>query len=306
MAPVMKARLRWAASLALLAASFIFRDALTRTMTLHMLAHIPMILLAGVLAGWAAETGGRRSGGRQSGGRWTRGGFAAGPSAERAAAIAAGAVWRRCAAECATQYARCNEYGIVGLLFASFVGAYWMIPRALDQVLVSPFLAVGKFAGLYIAGVVLCDSLRRSNVVIRLFFLGNFCWMAAIVGLLYQDSPQRLCNFYLLGDQELAGRGLVAIAVLLPLAWLCSERRRIWGFCTGMSGRQAGRPESSNHEGKYGNDAKQARREYGVLPPHGYAGPDTVRAWPGGSGPGRFGACRPAQSRRQTSGSGGG
>src|SRR5690606_28347154 len=67
MAPVMKARLRWAASLALLAASFIFRDALTRTMTLHMLAHIPMILLAGVLAGWAAGTGGGRSGGRRSG-----------------------------------------------------------------------------------------------------------------------------------------------------------------------------------------------------------------------------------------------
>src|SRR5690606_42002702 len=76
----------------------------------------------------------------------------------------------------------------------------------------------------------LCDSLRRANSVIILFFLGNFSWMTAIAGLLYQDNPQRLCNFYLLGDQEIAGRGLVAVAVLVPVAWLLAERRRIRRF----------------------------------------------------------------------------
>jgi hypothetical protein len=50
------------------------------------------------------------------------------------------------------------------------------------------------------------------------------------VGLLYQDNPERLCNFYLLGDQEVAGRGLVIVAVLVPLAWLVAERRRIRSF----------------------------------------------------------------------------
>lgn len=213
----------FAASFGLLAACFIFRNGLTRTMALHMLVHIPLILLAGVLAGWAVTIGKGTDGRTDS---------------DCAA--------RRFAAQCARQYADCNEYGIAGLLFVSFMGAYWMIPKALDQVLVSPALSACKFAGLYLAGIVLFDSLRRSNAVIRLFFLGNFCWMTAIVGMLYQSDSQRLCNFYLLGDQEWAGRGLVAIAVLLPLAWLFAERRSIRGFCRGAPGGLPDQPPSSN------------------------------------------------------------
>lgn len=189
----------WAASSAaalLLAA--VLEPLLTDSMSSHMLLHIPLILLSGFLAAMALCAGG-----------------------------AATTTRLRSLRE---HYAKYNEYGIPGLLLCTFVAAYWMIPRSLDQVLVSAPANVVKYLGLFIAGMALCDSLRRSNSVINLFFLGNFSWMTAIVGLLYQDNPERLCNFYLLGDQEVAGRGLVIVAVLVPLAWLVAERRRIRRF----------------------------------------------------------------------------
>ncbi|HWL27289.1 MAG TPA: hypothetical protein VNQ97_00135, partial [Burkholderiaceae bacterium] len=120
-----------------------------------------------------------------------------------------------------------DELGIAGLLWASFVAAYWMLPRSLDQVLVSDMAQYGKFAVLFVTGWILSGSLGRANSVIKLFFLGNFCWMSAIAGLLYQEYPQRLCNAYLLGDQEWAGQGMVAIAVVLPVFWLYAERRTL-------------------------------------------------------------------------------
>lgn len=168
---------------------------LTQSMALHMLVHIPLIIIAGALAAMAL----------------------------RALYVADnGAVLRR-----GCWLAKYNELGLSGLVLCTFVWAYWMIPKSLDEVLVSLPADVLKYAGLFLAGMVLCDSLARSNSVIKLFFLGNFSWMTAIVGLLYQDEPERLCNFYLLGDQELAGRGLLILAVAVPVAWVVAERRRI-------------------------------------------------------------------------------
>ena len=184
-----------ACSVAALLAAILFQSILTRSMGLHMLLHIPLILLAGILAmgSWLAA-------GRHRAGRLSR------------------------------LYAKYNEYGIPGLLLCTFVAAYWMIPRSLDLVLASAPANTLKYVGLFLAGMVLCDSLRRANSVITVFFLGNFSWMTAVAGLLYQDSSQRLCNFYLLSDQELAGRGLVVVAVVVPLAWLVAERRRLRRF----------------------------------------------------------------------------
>ncbi|MBF6616687.1 MAG: hypothetical protein ITG07_08185 [Candidimonas sp.] len=179
--------------------ALVFKPMLTQTMALHMLVHIPLILFSGIFAGAAASALGR----------------------DRNPA------WLDSLLD---RYARYNEFGVPGLLAASFAGAFWMIPKALDDVLVSVPADIMKFVGLFIAGLVLFDSLRRSSSVIKLFFVGNFSWMSAIVGLLYQENPERLCNFYLLGDQELAGRGLVAIAILLPVLWLWTERQRVRRF----------------------------------------------------------------------------
>ncbi|NYT35735.1 hypothetical protein ERD78_02535 [Allopusillimonas soli] len=174
-------------------AAFALRAPLTATMFLHMLVHIPLILLSGILAGRA----------------WSMAGIA-----PRLRAL----------------LGSFDPYGLAGLLFFSLVVTYWMIPKALDEVLLFHAADLSKFASVFIAGLVLYFSLRRANIVVQLFFLGNMCWMMAIVGLLYRENPTRLCNFYLMNDQEIAGTGLVAVAIALPVIWLWAWRRRIWRF----------------------------------------------------------------------------
>lgn len=165
---------------------------LTATMSLHMLIHIPLILGAGLCA---ARYGVLRA--RRAPEGWLSG---------------------------------FNEHGLAGLLLFNLLGAYWMLPKALDQVLLSWPAALSKYLSLFVGGWILYHSLRRANIVIQVFFIGNFCWMMAIVGLLYGDNTVRLCNFYLLDDQAVAGNGLVVLSIALPLVWLWVWRRRIWDF----------------------------------------------------------------------------
>jgi len=124
-----------------------------------------------------------------------------------------------------------DRHGLPGLLALSFVLGYWMIPKAIDQVLVAPSAEAWKFVTLFGAGWLAAGSFGRANRVIQLFFVGNAAWMTAIVGLLYQDNPARLCNFYLLDDQLRAGQGLVLLSVLLPALWG-------WRVLRGPAGRR--------------------------------------------------------------------
>uniref|UniRef100_UPI003340B364 hypothetical protein n=1 Tax=Castellaniella defragrans TaxID=75697 RepID=UPI003340B364 len=180
------------------AVALIWRVPLTASMSLHMLVQIPLLVLTGVCAeqAWRAW----RDRARQAGvnGR---------PPA-----------WSY------------NEYGIPGLLLVSLIGAYWMVPKVLDDALVDWRVAVFKMLGLPLAGWILGASLRRANTVIKLFFLGNFSWMLAIVGLIYQDQPARLCNAYLWDDQAWTGMGLVAWSIVLPTVWLLARIGLVWRY----------------------------------------------------------------------------
>ncbi|MFA5664184.1 hypothetical protein [Castellaniella sp.] len=172
------------------------RTLLTARMSLHMLVQIPLLVLVGVFAqqAWHAVRAGRPQ-------RDTH-----------------GAGWS------------INEYGLPGLLLVSLVAAGWMIPKALDDALLGGAVTWFKYLGLPVCGWVLQASVRRANIIIKVFFLGNFCWMSAIVGMVYLDQPVRLCNAYLQDDQEWSGRGLIALAIAWPLAWLLTEIRPIWRF----------------------------------------------------------------------------
>ncbi|WP_368639624.1 hypothetical protein ABRZ04_11935 [Castellaniella ginsengisoli] len=183
------------AALACLSVAVGLHARLTALMSLHMLVQIPLLVLAGLCAEQA----------------WHARRLAAGSARPSAA-------WSY------------NEYGIPGLLLVSLVGAGWMIPKALDDALTDWRVAAFKYLGLPFCGWLLRASLRRSNVVIKLFFLGNFCWMSAIVGMIYLDQPIRLCNAYLQDDQDWSGRGLIALAIVLPSCWLLVELKPIWRF----------------------------------------------------------------------------
>lgn len=129
-----------------------------------------------------------------------------------------------------------NAHGLSGLLLCLLVSAFWMIPRALDAALFSPWVAAAKFGTLIAAGAALPLSWRPAGPVVQAFFIGNWAWMSATAGLLYQDSTARLCNAYLLEQQAAAGHGLVAFALLVPLGWAVALGRR--GDLT--DGRQGG------------------------------------------------------------------
>jgi hypothetical protein len=126
-----------------------------------------------------------------------------------------------------------DEHGVTILTALLFVSAYWMVPRALELSLNDGPVDAAKFASLLAIGALLPGALTRANTVIQLFFLGNFCAMTAIAGMLYQDLPQRLCNAYLLDDQVTTGVALVASSVAVALVWSVLQWRTFAPQTTG-------------------------------------------------------------------------
>ncbi|APV51905.1 hypothetical protein BWI17_20850 [Betaproteobacteria bacterium GR16-43] len=120
-----------------------------------------------------------------------------------------------------------DRYGLAGWTLASLVAAYWMIPSALDAALGSSVVNAFKYASLLAAGFALRGSLRRSPFALEAFFVGNFTWMAATVGLVYQDADVQLCLNYLAGSQQQAGRGLVLLAVAALVGWFALRSARV-------------------------------------------------------------------------------
>lgn len=175
----------------LLIISWVLKDYLQASMALHMLVQIPLIITAGVFT-------------------------AIGISHSN---ISTNNIYKHLSIFLKPY----NLLGISGFFYIAIVTMYWMLPKALDQVLVSDYAQLSKYLSLFLAGLVLPWSYKISHTVIRLFFIGGVCWAMAIVGLLYQETDTRLCNFYLLNDQQWAGNGLVILAVVIPTCWIILE-----------------------------------------------------------------------------------
>ena len=114
---------------------------------------------------------------------------------------------------------RWNGHGISGLLAVALVLAIAMIPRLLDMALVDIQIEVAKWLALVVGGAALRLSWRPAGVLVQGFFLGNVLPMTAVAGYLYESSPVRLCNAYLLEDQERLGQGLVWLAAAIGILW---------------------------------------------------------------------------------------
>lgn len=119
-----------------------------------------------------------------------------------------------------TKCDRWNAYGISGLLGAALVLAVLMIPRVLDLALVDARVEAAKWLALLLCGVALHLSWRPAGLLVQGFFLGNVLPMMVVAGHLFQDTPVRLCNAYLLDDQVRLGRGLVWIAATIAAMWI--------------------------------------------------------------------------------------
>lgn len=135
--------------------------------------------------------------------------------------------------------ARFDAFGLCGWLFAGLVMAFWMIPAALDAAVASAAMNAAKFASLLAAGFLLREALRRSPLALEAFFVGNFTWMAATVGLVYQDAETRLCLAYLTDSQQRAGEGLVIVAIVAFAAWLAVRVARGYILSSASAGVQS-------------------------------------------------------------------
>lgn len=120
-----------------------------------------------------------------------------------------------------------NHHGITGLLLASLVGMAWMLPLMMDAALDDPRFTVAKFFSVpLLIGVPVALSWPRAGFVVRGVFLAELIATALRLGWLYLISPVRLCSNYLLADQQLLGKLLLAIgfAVMLFVVW-----KLMWG-----------------------------------------------------------------------------
>ena len=120
-----------------------------------------------------------------------------------------------------------NLNGISGMLLASFATAFWMLPRTLDAAASDPLFTLVKFVTVpLLIGLPMGLSWPRMNFVVRGVFLMELIAMFFRVGWLYLISPVRLCNNYLLDDQQRTGQYMLMIGGAI-LLW--AAIKLLWG-----------------------------------------------------------------------------
>jgi hypothetical protein len=120
-----------------------------------------------------------------------------------------------------------NCRGIGGLVLATVTSMFWMLPRMLDASVTDALLATAKYASTpLLIGVPLALSWPRMGFVVRGVFIVECIATLFRLGWLYLISPERLCNLYLLEDQQRLGQWLLLIgaALFLAITW-----KLVWG-----------------------------------------------------------------------------
>ena len=112
-----------------------------------------------------------------------------------------------------------NQFGLTGFMAAQVIVAYWMLPSAIDRAVVVPLVDVFKLLTLFITGMLLADAFRRAPGALQLFFMGYWVSMMAWLGIYFATTDLRLCNAYSLQSQSNPGWGLLALGIVLGMAW---------------------------------------------------------------------------------------
>lgn len=140
-------------------------------------------------------------------------------------------------------FAAADWLGIPGLVAVVFASSFWMLPRALDEAVAGPAFDLAKFLSLpLLAGLLLGLSWRRMPPLGRAFIWANFIPKLGAIGGLYLGAPIRLCAYYRLDQQQLAGWTLIAIATALGLTWFFAAFVGWTPACAERLGDRAQRP----------------------------------------------------------------
>lgn len=120
-----------------------------------------------------------------------------------------------------------NYSGITGLVLATLTAAFWMLPRSLDAAVTDPVTSVAKFVSVpLLIGLPLALSWPRMGFVMRGLVISELVAMFFRLGWLYLISPARLCNNYLLDDQQRAGKYMLLVGFGIVL-WVVGKL--LWG-----------------------------------------------------------------------------
>ena len=107
------------------------------------------------------------------------------------------------------------------LILALVTGAIWMLPRSVDAALITQTGLVAKFVTLpLLCGAPLALSWPRIGPVLRGFLKAQTISMLLFLSFLYIHAPLRICNSYLIDDQQRLGQGFAYAAAVLALIWL--------------------------------------------------------------------------------------
>ena len=119
--------------------------------------------------------------------------------------------------------AACNPAGINGLIVATCVLAFWMLPRVMDASVAHGSWTAAKIVTVpLLAGLPLALSWPRMNFVVRGVVCLELIATCLRLGLLYLASPVRLCNSYGMDEQQLTGTCLLALGAAL-LFWIALQ-----------------------------------------------------------------------------------
>ncbi|GGK08066.1 hypothetical protein GCM10007063_33210 [Lentibacillus kapialis] len=129
------------------------------------------------------------------------------------------------AGECQSRFERFlaswNANGTAGILLVILITIYWMIPRTLDEALVTWYIELFKFVSLpFLVGFPLRNSWKKLASLTKGFIVFNYISMFGLLAWIYIDAPVRVCNSYLEADQKILGWGFLMIMVSLILYML--------------------------------------------------------------------------------------
>ncbi len=113
-----------------------------------------------------------------------------------------------------------NEGGFTTLFIALTGIAFWMLPRSIDAALTSPYMEIAKFLSIpLVVGVPLKITWDRAHPLLRGFLKAEAISMLTVMAFLYTHAPVRICNAYLVRDQERLGYGFLFAAIALSVLW---------------------------------------------------------------------------------------
>ncbi len=114
-----------------------------------------------------------------------------------------------------------NKDGVPGLLIALVFMLFWMIPRWLDAALSDPLWEILKFTTVpLLVGIPLGMSWFRMSALTRAIVWTNGISMLIVMGWLYVSSPIRVCNNYLVNQQEEFGYVAMMLALSIATFWV--------------------------------------------------------------------------------------